>query len=150
MNLYINKVSAWAGRLLPVWFSAMMLLLSACDQIDENNRFIYVEPAHVYRAVLVEDFTGQRCVNCPAATEELDMLQKRYGQENVVVVAFHSGPFGHRTTISSPRLPLCTEIGDTYYSYWGIENQPGVLINRVGDVCYDKTMYVTRISEELE
>lgn len=148
--LYIYKVNAWARQIGPACVLLLSFLWSACSQIDESERFIYVPPAEVNRAVLVEDFTGQRCVNCPAATEELVKLQEQYGHDNVVVVAIHSGPFGHRSTISSPRLPLCTETGDLYFSQWNVEAQPGTLINRVGGVCYDPTQYGKRIADELQ
>ena len=69
-----------------------VLLISACSNIDESERLIYVEPAHVARAVLIEDFTGQRCVNCPNAVAEIERLQEAYGEENVIAVGIHSGP----------------------------------------------------------
>lgn len=103
--------------------------LWSCDTIKEEDRLIYVKPAEVNRSVLIEDFTGQRCVNCPTATEEIEKLQEQYG-DAVIAVGIHSGPFGHRTTMSSPRLSLCTETGDDYYNYWKIEAQPSVMINR--------------------
>ena len=72
---------------------ASLFLVGACDYIDEDDRFIYVEPANVAKRVLIEDFTGQRCVNCPSATETIKQLQDTYGKENVIAVAIHSGPF---------------------------------------------------------
>ena len=46
---------------------AALALFTACDNIPEDDRLIYIKPAAVSRAVLIEDFTGQACVNCPAA-----------------------------------------------------------------------------------
>ena len=37
----------------------VMLLLAACDEVKMEDRFIYVEPPEVGRAVLIEDYTGQ-------------------------------------------------------------------------------------------
>ena len=51
------------------------LLLVACSHIDEGDRLIYVKPADVKRRVLLEDFTGQRCINCPKANDEIKSLQ---------------------------------------------------------------------------
>ena len=94
------------------------LLLSACSQIDESERFIYVEPSGVARAVLIEDFTGQRCINCPTAASEIERLQKEYGEENVIAVSIHSGPLA---VFSNEKVKgLRTELGDTYYSHWNI------------------------------
>ncbi len=38
---------------------------TACDNIDEDDRFIPVERPHSEKTVLIEEFTGARCVNCP-------------------------------------------------------------------------------------
>lgn len=99
--------------------------LTACSNVDEDDRFIYVEPEPVAKRVLIEDFTGQRCVNCPAATAIIEQLQESYGADNVIAVAIHSGPFGKGT-------PLRTDTGDYYYSKWGVKQQPTGMIDRQG------------------
>ena len=123
--------------------------LWSCDNISEEDRLIYVKPAEVNRSVLIEDFTGQRCVNCPTATEEIEKLQEQYGEDAIIAVGIHSGPFGHRTTMSSARLSLCTETGDEYYTRWGIEYQPGVMINRSAPI-YNTAEYGTTVRDALQ
>ena len=59
-------------------------MLTACSQIDEGERLIYVEPTEAQRVVLVEDFTGQKCVNCPNATNVLHEILEAYGDANTV------------------------------------------------------------------
>ena len=46
--------------------------LAGCSGIDSDDRYITAESVTPQRAVLVEDFTGQNCVNCPAAHETID------------------------------------------------------------------------------
>ena len=75
--------------------ATIIMGLTACSNIDEDERLIYVEPAEVNRPVLIEDFTGQACVNCPNATAAIHELQETYGEENVIAVAIHCGPFAH-------------------------------------------------------
>lgn len=145
---YINKVFGIAGRLLSVGLSGLFLL-SACDEVDEAERLIYEKPAEAKRCVLIEDFTGQRCINCPTATLEIEKLQQQYGADTVIAVAIHSGPFAHRTSMSSPLLPLGTELGDQYYQHWGIEAQPAVMINR-GTPIYDPSKYAAAVNAELQ
>ena len=123
--------------------------LTACSHVDEDERLIYVAPSEVNRAVLIEDFTGQRCVNCPNATAEIEKLREEYGADHVIAVGIHSGPFGHRSTMSSPRMPLTTEIGDSYYRHWGIEMQPGAMVNRTG-VIYNPSRYAAAVSKAIE
>ena len=69
------------------------VLMTSCDEVETQDRLIYVEPPEVSRAVLIEDFTGQYCVNCPRATEEIERLVEEYGDTTVIAVAIHSGPF---------------------------------------------------------
>ena len=125
--------------------------LTACSNIDEDERLIYVEPAEVNRPVLIEDFTGQACVNCPNATAAIHELQETYGEENVIAVAIHCGPFAHlRSNMGNAFLSdLGTKLGDEYYTHWNIEAQPGVKINR-GAPIYDTNQYATAVADELK
>lgn len=125
--------------------------LTACSNIDEDERLIYVEPAEVNRSVLIEDFTGQACVNCPNATAAIHELQETYGEENVIAVAIHCGPFAHlRSNMGNAFLSdLGTKLGDEYYTHWNIEAQPGVKINR-GAPIYDTNQYAAAVANELK
>ena len=107
---------------------AALGLLVACDEVSVNDRLIYVEPPQVSRAVLIEDYTGQYCVNCPRATEEIERLIEQYGDSIVIAVAIHSGPFGKSKGEPSP---LYTEVGDMYFNTWGMSAQPIGLIDRL-------------------
>ena len=102
-------------------------MLTACSQIDEGERLIYVEPAEAQRAVLVEDFTGQKCKNCPDATNELHDILEAYGEDNIIPVAIHCGKFGLNTADG-----LVTEAGKTYWSafFSDTQGQPVAKINR--------------------
>jgi thiol-disulfide isomerase/thioredoxin len=44
------------------------------------------------KKVLVEEFTGVRCVNCPAGASELEDLKALYG-DRLVIVSIHAGDF---------------------------------------------------------
>ena len=69
----------------------LTLTMSACSHIDESDRLIYVKPADVKRRVLLEDFTGQRCVNCPKASDEIKALQEQYGEDRIIqLMASHA------------------------------------------------------------
>lgn len=105
-----------------------VLLFSSCNEMDKEDRLEYVKPAQVSRAVLIEDFTGQKCINCPLATDEIHALQEQYGDSAVIAVGIHSGPLGFKGT--SRLVGLSTDLGDTYYNYWGADHQPVGLVNR--------------------
>ena len=126
------------------------LAFVACSHIDEDDRLIYVEPTvpnnSVSRCVLLEDFTGQRCVNCPKANDEIHALQQQYGADTVIAVAIHSGPLGFHT--NAKFVGLSTDTGDDYYNHWNLEYQPVGLVNR--GVPTEYTAWNTRIREELQ
>jgi len=111
------------------------LMMAACDKVNVADRLIYVEPAASNKAVLIEDFTGQLCVNCPKAIEEIERLQKEYGDTAVIAVGIHSGPFG-KSRRGVP-TPLYTSTGDTYFEHWQLEAQPIGVIDRLGAYEYN-------------
>ena len=127
-------------------YAFIIAMLTACSNVSEDERLIYVAPTNAARSVLIEDFTGQRCVNCPAATQKIEELEEQYGDQ-IIAVAIHSGPFAHRTTMSSPLLSLGTETGDEFYKHWGIEAQPGALINRSGSPLYNPSLYASKVND---
>ncbi|MCQ2214166.1 MAG: Omp28 family outer membrane lipoprotein [Bacteroidaceae bacterium] len=126
---------------------AACLALVACSHIDENDRLIYVAPAEAQRNVLIEDFTGQRCVNCPNATEEIHKILDTYGA-NVVAVAIHSGPFGG---VSAVRPGLLTDTGKEYWDHWfnNDQGQPVAKINR-GKATDNYTNWVADVTNALK
>ena len=76
-----------------------VMTLSACSDIAEDERFIKGELVGgsdeteiSYKNVLIEDFTGQNCLNCPLAMEELGKLHVSFS-DKVVAVGIYGGTF---------------------------------------------------------
>ena len=116
---------------LGVATAAMTMAAASCSNIDEEDRLIYVKPAEVGRAILIEDFTGQTCNNCPTGTEIINGIVDTYGEDNVIAVGIHSGPLGFAGTATA--VGLKTDTGNEYYTHWDKENkmgQPWVVFNR--------------------
>ena len=126
---------------------AFSALLTSCDEVDKADRYIYVEPATVARHVLIEDFTGQRCINCPKAHEAIEHLQAQYGEENVVAVSIHAGQLAVKG--SDDTRFLKTDLGDEYNNYWKIEAWPMGIINRVSGVAAH-TDWATYVHNEIQ
>ena len=115
-------------KTLYVLLLAGITLLIGCDSIDSDHRFIEVPAATIQRNVLIEDFTGQRCIYCPQATEAISQLQATYGADKLIAVAIHAGPLALQTTTNF--VGLRTDVGDTYYQHWAIPNVPHIqLVN---------------------
>lgn len=111
---------------------AAMLLLTGCDPVAADRRLIEVPAATIQRNVLIEDFTGQRCIFCPEATEVITQLQARYTADQLIAVAIHAGPLAIKAVPGF--VGLRTEVGDAYYKQWAVPNVPKAIINRRGGV----------------
>lgn len=104
-------------------------LCASCSNISEDERFIddgVIEP-DASRCILIEDFTGQNCPNCPDAMVRLDELHEAFG-DAVVAVGIYGGPFGK--TVAGKYYPLTTETGDYYATQRNIQEQPCGYFNR--------------------
>lgn len=122
------------------------LLLTACSHIADDERLIYVKPAPTVRSVLLEDFTGQRCINCPKASEEISALQQQYGEDAIIAVGIHAGPLAMHP--DSRFVGLATDTGDEYFDHWHLEYQPVGLIDRSTPMKYSE--WSAKIHEELQ
>lgn len=98
-------------------FIALAMGLVACDIIPENDRIKPFEPAEAQKSVLLTEFTGMKCVNCPRAAELAHNLLDIY-PENFVVVAMHPES-NHFTTPDESIYDLRCKEADEYYKYFG-------------------------------
>ena len=109
-----------------VALAALGLSFAACDDIKESERFIPVTPeASTTKNVLIEDFTGMNCINCPNAAAEIQKIQATYGAEKIIAVAVH----GEMPGLSGP---LANSLGTEYYNHWGVETLPIGMVDRQG------------------
>lgn len=109
-----------------------LLLFAACSSISDEERLIYVPPVDANRAVLIEDFTGQDCSNCPNAAAEIEKIKGDYGSDKVISVAIHGGPLARYS--NSRVVGLRTELGDEYVNHWGVANTlPKGYVSRAGN-----------------
>lgn len=68
-----------------------MLFAMGCDKIDINNTHKPYTPSGGGKTVLIKDFTGVRCVNCPAAAEVAHELQHQLGEDRILIMSVHAG-----------------------------------------------------------
>lgn len=110
----------------------IVFLLASCDVIEPNERKqtgIIDTPSKAIKKVLIEDFTGFKCVNCPQAAESGAQLLDVY-KDKVIIVAHHSGgfatPFGTKYIVD-----LRTPIGEELFPIFvPSQAQPNGVINR--------------------
>jgi|SRR3989304_7837132 len=113
-------------------FSAVLLVfIASCDYIaiPKEDYIPIANPADtVKRKVMLEDFTGHTCPNCPPASTEAIALKQIYG-EQLVVIGVHAG------ILSDPNPPnypanYQTTAGDAYEVFFFITGYPTGMINR--------------------
>lgn len=108
----------------------MLLALVACDSVDEDERFIEMPQVTASRNVLLEEFTGQNCVNCPSAHRVIEALREQYG-ESMISVSIHAGNFAFDEGVMEPAFQTFkTPEGDTYANMWGIQEYPSGVVDR--------------------
>ena len=80
-----------------------LVLLVGCDAVERPDRW-REDPAPIVprRNVLLVDFTGQRCSNCPAAADLLHSLTAGPAGARIIAVSVHGGALA-LSTDASPR-----------------------------------------------
>ncbi|MDE6339162.1 MAG: Omp28 family outer membrane lipoprotein [Muribaculaceae bacterium] len=130
MNTFFNKILLAGASLL------MGSAFVACDNISYDDRLIPVESAKVERVVLIEDFTGQNCVNCPDAHVIIEGLEEQYG-DAVVAVSIHGGKMAlsnEYTSFDANFIGLANPEGEYYNSLFQILSWPKGMVNRNGQI----------------
>lgn len=119
--------------------SALMLFAMSCDKIDIDNTHKPYVPTSGGKTVLIKDFTGVRCVNCPAAAEAAHELQHQFGDDRVFLMSVHAG-FLAQPVGSFP--DFTTEVGTTWYN--NNSSNPLFSVDRVS-LTEGNTLFVEQI-----
>jgi hypothetical protein len=126
-------------NVLPV----LTLLIASCDHIADPNEkyapaaagtnFITKTNGSVssIKKVLLEDYTGQTCQNCPPAATTAETLSLKY-EDSLIVLAVHAGGFAAPNGTLYPN-DYRTPAGDTWAGTAGfsIISYPSGMVNRM-------------------
>lgn len=141
--------------------SISLLIAGSCDRIEPP----YVVPAkHVaceapdfpaigntYKRVLLEDFTGHTCTNCPDAAEATHQILMNHA-DHVVAVAIHANYFAKPLLDPDFTYDFRTPQGEYWYTYFGVATNPIGMINRVttgGQILYPYSQWENKVTEAL-
>lgn len=117
---------------------ASAMLLFSCDKVEGDRyeimeresvdvEFPDIDKSNVYRKILIDEFTGHMCTNCPAGHAVLNDLHNRYG-DTLVMMGIHFGslarPFGSTFTYD-----FRTEAGNQLGEYFSISGIPVAIVN---------------------
>ncbi len=100
--------------------AAIGLMAVACNDIEPADRFIEVAPVESNHVVLLEDYTGQGCTNCPDAHKVMEQLLEQY-PDQLVCVSIHAGPFAYTET-EKRQWGLAQTFGDDMASARGFNS----------------------------
>lgn len=115
--------------LLPV---ASCLAFASCDNIDINDRYIPVEkpvlpPHSVAKTLLIQEFTGNRCVNCPQGAAAIHQIQEEY-PGMVIAVGMHPEGGGPNTQPIRGQDFRCEE-AQVMYDFYKPDGFPCAVFN---------------------
>ncbi len=130
----------------------MIICLVLCWSCHENRpEYQLIGSISGERTILVEEFSGARCPNCPQGTQELANLKSIY-KERLVIVTIHAGDFAFKYDDS--RYDFTTAEGNSLLEFLGNPiGYPSAVINRTipagqADFQTFSSKWSTAISEE--
>jgi hypothetical protein len=119
---------------------SFILIITSCDVvegpylIDDGGVTPVDTSSNTYvKKVLIEDFTGHTCSNCPAAARELEAIHDLY-ENQIIGMALHvSTSFARPNPIGNPYdYDFRTDWGDSWSNFFGISSLPSGMVNRIG------------------
>ena len=138
---------------------ASIFLLAACDKIEapytkndnpaptpgdtsgnDTSTFLKI------KKVLLEEFTGHLCVNCPAAHELAKELAVEHNGK-LSIISIHAG-YQAVTEGDFPEDFTCTEGDDIFAAYNNPFNPMG-LVNRNSEAAYQSSEWAEKIAGEM-
>ncbi len=111
----------------------LTLLFWKCDKINppylENPQGS--DTTTYQQKILLEEYTGFRCGNCPEATEVAHSLKNKY-PNNLILLSVHAG--GYAKPTSDHPYDFRTAIGNELDNFFGCSRagNPNGMVNRVG------------------
>lgn len=132
---------------------SFILLQMGCDVIEApytKQVTVDTNTTKIKRKVLLEEFTGARCSNCPKGHAEVVRLKSIYG-DKLISVSIHAN-----SVFAAPMAPdypddFRTTAGDQLYIDFQNPPQPGAVINRTmfdGSISSGKSSWADYIAHE--
>lgn len=129
---------------------ACLLTAGSCDVVDDYTAPYQPPTNSEGRTVLLEEYTGMLCVNCPAAAKEAQLLKETFGQR-LIVVAIHAGDFARPN--ANFRTDLRSEAGEAYWKAFGFNSNPIGMVDRSarnGSVALNPSNWAAAVREQTE
>lgn len=115
-----------------IYLSLLIAVALACDKIDDplkDKPGTTPTNGDVVKKVLLEEFTGVRCNNCPAAGAHAQSLGKLYGDQ-LILVSIHAGDLAEPD--SEHPVDFTTPEGDQFFDDFDLFGVPVGFVDRTG------------------
>ena len=128
-NILKNKIMK---KILGLIF-LVIIALFGCDKVEppytQQNTNTDTTINNNVKRVLIEEFTGHLCPNCPEASHIAENLQQLYPGK-ITIIAIHSGNFAN---LVSPNYmtDFRTEEGNILNTSFGVSTYPSGMVDRV-------------------
>ena len=111
---------------LPFLFVFLAILTTGCEEITPP---INLDFTYTGRRVIVEEFTGVQCVNCPEGSKRLEELSNLHG-EFVIPISIHAGSFSapYPSSLYDFRTPEGTNLERNLLG--PVQGFPAAVVNR--------------------
>ncbi len=122
-------------NILHVAASALVLMpfAMACDNISDDDRLIIEDkpvpsPHAVPKTLLIQEFTGVRCVNCPTGAQAIHDIQAA-NPGKVIAVGMHAEAGGNQTKPWTAAQDFRTAEAQAMYLYYKPSALPSAVFN---------------------
>ncbi|HPH81296.1 MAG TPA: Omp28 family outer membrane lipoprotein [Flavobacteriales bacterium] len=134
---YPNLIFNFMKSAFSIICLSLLVTIFGCDKIDapygesKKTDTTTSDTEVVMRKILIEDYTGHYCGNCPRAARTLTQIHDLYGDKIVSLAAHVSDQFAAPAGVHYPE-DYRTETGNELDSYFGnsATGLPNGLINR--------------------
>jgi hypothetical protein len=122
-------------RQISLSLGLFFLAITSCDVIDDpfgvgNGGGGGGDGEVVKRKLLIEEFTGHRCNNCPDAAKEIKQLQALPFGDQILAVAIHAGPPNFVGVNADYPKDFRTAIGNTWADFFRVIGLPSGMVSR--------------------
>lgn len=121
-----NNIKATHVAIAALAIAASAGVLSSCDNVNEEDRYIKIDRPTIARKVLIQEFTGINCVNCPSGADEVHKLQTLY-PGSVIAVGMHPGGTGFSGPIGT--FNLNSDLARVYYEAYQPSGFPAAVVD---------------------
>jgi hypothetical protein len=120
-------------------FPVFILIFISCTKIDSpyatvknvsiKDTIMNWDTIPAIRKVLLEDYTGHKCVNCPDAAITARSLDELH-EGKLIIMAVHAGFYAKPDKTGEYTLDLRAKAGEDWNSEFGLSSYPNGLVNR--------------------